>query len=122
MKIRFLLSTFAVIVVGAGIAYIIYSKKKVVDDSQTTTSKYESDEYPTIVYSIGYDEGNQLFKDRQRAADIINNRHIVAAQQIKESLTNILNEDSVKVTFNSETLEYMLEDLDKMVSAGNENE
>lgn len=122
MKMKYLIGAVCIIAVGAGIAYLCLKRNNQNDGNQVG-SGYDKDHDIKNSHS---EELKSSFEDtvaadralqaeKQDAVKDIVERHSFAAEEMRKSLENITNEESVEETQNTEELDSILDDMDKLM-------
>lgn len=126
MNMKYVIGAMVCVGIGAGVAYYICTKDdkdKVVARDEEKQSEHENNEKQSYYEQDASEASEDMivnaaenFQDnRADAVDSIKNRHEKAAEQMRESLNNIINTDNVFETENTATLNSMLDDIDNLM-------
>lgn len=113
MKMKYVLCGAIVLAVGVGIAYVLHHKndKEIIRDvdnqSEPDLTKVQND----IIVAE-----QETAKERAETINAISDRHKEATKIMKESLENIVSTDNLVETENTETLDSIMDDIDKLMS------
>ncbi len=121
MKMKFIIGAVCIIAVGAGIAYLCLKNNKQNDGKIVDDYDKDNDikSAPSDVLKADFEEtvvaDRTLQAEKQDVSRDIIERHSLAAEEMRKSLENITNEESVEKTQNTEGLENILDDMDKLM-------
>lgn len=121
MKMKYILGTLAVVAVGVGVYYVVKNKNlyEKCNMKEYKNIKEPNDE-PDILFEQEKDMEEAIYHfstDKSEAYDAMMERHKEAAEQMKQSLENIIDEteDETITSENEKDLEEMGEALDRLL-------
>lgn len=126
MNMKYVIGAIVCGAIGAGVAYYICTKddKAVSGDNDNKKSSDYVENKNQSCYNqdtsgdledVIVNAAENYQNNRTDAVDSIKIRHEKAAEQMRESLNNIINTDSGLVTENTEILNKMLDDIDNLL-------
>ncbi len=126
MNGKMILGIIALIGISAGIFCLVDSRDSKKDRTAINRRK-TSEDNPGISHEKNMPDiietaKENFMEDKTYAEESIKNRHSEAASEMKKSMNNIINANPIEQTKNTDTLNEMLDDIDKLIDQGDKNE